>query len=35
MDRGFAALTGMTKEQVAQEMGNAVSRHIERRGNPR
>lgn len=35
MDRGFAALIGMTKEQVALEMGNAISRYIERRGNPR
>ena len=35
MDRGFAAVIGMTKEQVAREMGNAISKYIERRGGPR
>jgi hypothetical protein len=37
MDRDFAALTGMTKEQVAREMGDSISRYLAatRRGNPR
>jgi hypothetical protein len=35
MDRDFAALAGMTKEQVAREMGDAISRYIERKGNAR
>ena len=29
MDRGFDALIGMTKKQVAGEMGTSVSRHLD------
>jgi len=35
LERGFAPLTGMTKDQVAQEMGNSISRYLERQRNPR
>jgi hypothetical protein len=29
LDRGFTALKGMTKERVAREMGNSISRYID------
>jgi hypothetical protein len=35
MDRGFPALAGMTKEQVARKMGDAISTYIERKGTAR